>query len=57
MLIASARADGTVSAHEANTIENIVAGRQLFRGHRGDWLQKVFACAAERIKNMLSAHT
>jgi hypothetical protein len=57
MLIASARADGTVSAHEANTIENIVAGRQLFRGHRGDGLQKVFASAAERIKNMLSAHT
>ena len=50
LLIASARADGCVSAHEANSIEHIVAGMQLFRGHRGDGLQKVFAIASERIK-------
>jgi tellurite resistance protein len=50
LLIASARADGSVSAHEANSIEHIVAGMQLFRRHRGDGLQKVFANASERIK-------
>lgn len=50
LLIASARADGSVSAHEANSIEHIVAGMQLFRGHRGDGLHKVFATASERIK-------
>jgi hypothetical protein len=51
LLIASARADGSVSAHEANSIEHIVGGMQLFRGHRGNGLQKVFATAAERIKD------
>jgi tellurite resistance protein len=50
-LIASARADGSVSAHEANSIEHIVAGMQLFRGYRGDGLYKVFATASERIKD------
>ena len=51
LLIASARADGSVSAHEANSIEHIVAGMQLFRGHRGDGLHKVFATASARIKD------
>ena len=51
LLIASARADGSVSAHEANSIEHIVSGMQLFRGHRGDGLHKVFATASERIKD------
>jgi hypothetical protein len=51
LLIASARADGSVSAHEANSIEHIVAGMQLFRGHRRDGLHKVFATASERIKD------
>jgi tellurite resistance protein len=50
LLIASARADGSVSAHEANSIEHIVAGMQLFRGHSHEGLQKVFATASERIK-------
>lgn len=50
LLIASARADGSVSAHEANRIEHHVAGMQLFRGHSHEALQKVFATAAERIK-------
>lgn len=50
LLIASARADGIVSAHEANSIEHIVSGMQLFREHRGEKLHTVFAAAAERIK-------
>lgn len=50
LLIASARADGFVSAHEANRIEHGVAGMNLFRGHSHERLQKVFATAAERIK-------
>ena len=49
LLIASARADGSVSAHEANSIEHIAAGMQLFRGHSQEGLQKVFATASERI--------
>ena len=49
LLIASARADGSVSAHEANRIEHVVAGMKLFRGHSHEGLQKVFATAAERI--------
>jgi len=51
LLIASARADGSVSAHEANSIEHLVSGMQLFRGHRGDRLHKVFATASARIKD------
>ena len=50
LLIASARADGSVSAHEANSIEHVVAGMKLFRGLSHEELQKVFATAAERIK-------
>ena len=49
LLIASARADGTVSVHEANSIEHLVDGMQLFRGHSQEGLQQVFAAAAERI--------
>ena len=49
LLIASARADGSVSAHEANSIEHVVAGMKLFRGHSQEGRQKVFATAAERI--------
>jgi hypothetical protein len=51
LLIAAARADGTVSAHEANSIEHIVAGMQLFRDHRGAALHKVFASASQRVKD------
>jgi hypothetical protein len=50
LLIASARADGSVSAHEANSIEHIIAGMPLFRGQSHDGLYKVFATASERIK-------
>jgi uncharacterized membrane protein YebE (DUF533 family) len=50
LLIASARADGSVSAREANTIEHVVAGMKLFRGHSSETLQKVFAAASERIQ-------
>lgn len=50
LLIASARADGSVSAHEANTIEHVIAGMKLFRGHGGERLQRVSAAAVERIK-------
>ena len=50
LLIASARADGSVSAHEANRIEHVVAGMKLFRGYSHERLQKVFTAAAERIK-------
>ena len=51
LLIASARADGSVSAHEANSIEHIVAGMRLFRDHRGDGLQKMFTTASEHIRD------
>jgi tellurite resistance protein len=49
LLIASARADGSVSAHEANRIEHVVGGMKLFRGQSHEQLQKVFARAAERV--------
>ena len=49
LLIASARADGSVSAQEANSIEHVVAGMKLFRGHSHEELQKLFATAAARI--------
>lgn len=50
LLIASARADGSVSAHEANSIEHSVAGMQLFRDYGHEALQEVFAAASKRIK-------
>jgi uncharacterized membrane protein YebE (DUF533 family) len=50
LLIASARADGIVSAHEANSIEHVVAGMKLFRDYSHEKLRTVFATAAERIK-------
>ena len=50
LLIASARADGSVSTHEANSIEHVVAGMKLFRGYSHEGLQTLFATAAERIK-------
>lgn len=51
LLIAAARADGTVSAHEANSIEHIVSGMRLFRDCRGETLHRVFDAAAGRIKD------
>lgn len=50
LLIASARADGFVTAHEANTIEHIVAGMRLFRDHGHEGLHQVIVAAADRIK-------
>lgn len=50
LLIAAARADGTVSAHEANTIEHTVSGMKLFRDHGHERLHAVVDAAVERIK-------
>jgi uncharacterized membrane protein YebE (DUF533 family) len=50
LLIAAARADGTVSAHEANTIEHTVSGMKLFRDHGHESLHAVVGAAVERIK-------
>jgi len=50
LLIAGARADGSVSAHEANSIEHVVAGMKLFRGLSYEGRQKVFATAGEHVK-------
>jgi hypothetical protein len=50
LLIASARSDGSVSPHEANQIEHVVAGMQLFRGGGYEMRQGIFKAAAERIR-------
>lgn len=50
LLMASARSDGSVSPHEANQIEHVVAAMKMFRGHGHEMRQGVFASAAERIK-------
>jgi len=50
LLIASARADGSVSPHEANRIEHVVAAMKLFRGHSYESRRSIFETAAERIK-------
>lgn len=49
LMIAAARADGTVSAHEANRIEHVVAGMKLFGGYSYEARHKVFMAAADRI--------
>ena len=49
LLIASARADGSVSLHEANQIEHMVAGMKLFRGVNYETRQRVFTGASERV--------
>ena len=49
LLIASARADGSVSLHEANQIEHMVAGMKLFRGVNYETRQRVFTGASERM--------
>jgi tellurite resistance protein len=50
LLIASARADGSVSPHEANQIEHVVSGMKLFRGSTLEARLAIFTVAAERIK-------
>lgn len=50
LLIASARADGSVSPHEANQIEHVVAGMKLFRGTTFETRRAIFTSAAERIE-------
>ena len=49
LLIASARADGSVSLHEANQIEHMVAGMKSFRGVNYETRQRVFTGASERV--------
>ena len=49
LLIAGARADGSVSLHEANQIEHMVAGMKLFRGVNYETRQRVFTGASERV--------
>jgi uncharacterized tellurite resistance protein B-like protein len=51
LLIAGARADGSVSAQEANGIEHIIAGMKLFRGVGPEALQPMLAKIVKRIEN------
>ena len=50
LLVAAARADGTVSPHEANQIEHVAAGMKLFRGSSLERRRQIFTTAAERIQ-------
>lgn len=50
LLIAAARADGTVSPHEANQIEHVVSAMKLFRGSTFEARRNIFMSAADRIK-------
>jgi hypothetical protein len=50
LLIASARADGSVSPQEANQIEHAIAAMRLFRGCSHEAREAVFVAVAERIK-------
>ena len=56
LLIASARADGSVSPHEANQIEHVVSGMKLFRGSTLEARHTIFMAAAERIKEEGTDH-
>ena len=51
LLIAGARADGSVSAQEANGIEHVIAGMKLFRGCGPEALQPMIAKIVERIED------
>ncbi len=51
LLIAGARADGTVSAQEANGIEHVIAGMKLFRGVGPEALQPMIAKIIQRIED------
>lgn len=50
LLVAGARADGSVSPLEANRIEHGLASMALFRGCSHDALQSMFGAVVERIK-------
>lgn len=49
ILIASARSDGSISAHEANQIEHAVDGMRLFHGSTAGTRQDIITAAAERM--------
>jgi hypothetical protein len=51
LLIASARADGSVSPHEANQIEHVAAAMRLFGGTSHETRRSIFTAAAERIRD------
>ena len=51
ILIAAARADGSVSPHEANQIEHAVAAMRLFRGSSHEALRSTFAASVKRVKD------
>jgi uncharacterized membrane protein YebE (DUF533 family) len=51
LLVASARADGTVSPHEANQIEQAIAPMRLFHEVGYQARLEIFANAAERVRN------
>ncbi len=50
LLLASARSDGSVSPHEANQIEHVVAAMKLFRRSSYEARHGIFTTVAERIK-------
>jgi hypothetical protein len=50
LLIAGARADGSVSPHEANVIDHEIEGMRLFRGCTQETLQSLYARVASRLK-------
>lgn len=49
LLVAAARADGSVSPHEADRIEHAVASMRLFRGSSPETLQTLFGAVVKRI--------
>jgi uncharacterized tellurite resistance protein B-like protein len=49
LLIAGARADGSVSPHEANVIEHEIEAMRLFRGCSEETLQSIYAKVMRRI--------
>lgn len=51
LLVASARADGTISPHEANQIEQAIEPMRLFHGVGYEARQAIFMSAAERVRN------
>lgn len=55
LVIAGARADGTVSPSEADRIEHSVAVMRLFRGYSHEALRSIFATAMKRIQRDGSA--
>ena len=56
LLIAGARADGSVSPHEANQIEHVVSMMRLFRGSTLEARHTIFMTAADRIKEQGTDH-